>query len=103
MPDIETISWRLKTGNKFSKSPDAAMDSDAGCINSESFRRIGDVVKSYYKVQYDHDYLVEWIARKICNNLMPLGNQRIHELIDEAWDSYYGNQSSKVTNLPTAK
>ena len=94
--EIETMSWRLLTGNKFNRSLDPAMCSDEGCIKQSSVRRTGDAIKKPFLVTYDRDYLVEWIGRSICRPLFIFGKQKVLELVDEAWENYYNSDESAI-------
>jgi hypothetical protein len=40
MPEIKSITWRQLTGNKFSKSLDSAMLSDAGSVTTSKVRKV---------------------------------------------------------------
>ena len=95
MREIETISWRELTGNKFSKAIDAAMLSEDGYIKSLNIRRIGDAVPSLFYVIFDRQYLVEWISRRVCKALFVLGKQGTLDLVAEAWDYCYGKTETK--------
>ena len=90
MREIETISWRELTGNKFNKSIDPAMLSDDGYIRTINIQRVGDFGKSLFYVVFDREYLIEWISRKICKPLFVLGKQGTFDLVAEAWDYCYG-------------
>ena len=90
MREVETISWRELTGNKFNRAIDTAMLSNSGCVKSIAVRRVGDDVKSHFHVVFDRNYLIEWISRKVCKPLFTLGKQGTLDLVSEAWDYCYG-------------
>ena len=92
MPEIENISWRELTGNKFSKNLEPAMISEHGHIKQQRIRRTGDAQQSIFYVTYDYEYLIGYLAKVICKNLFTLGKERILQLVEEAWDTYYGKQ-----------
>ena len=96
MPEIEQISWRELTGNKFVISLNPAMLSDAGYIRQQKIRKIGDVVPTIFNVEYDRDYAVERIGGRLCKNLFVLGKQGILELVAEAWDKQYPNATESA-------
>jgi|GEM_PF-2899153 len=95
--NIETISWRDLTGNKYSKNLNPAMLSDAGYIAESRIRKIGDVQKTIFNVVYDKEYLVNYIIKSTCSPLFVLGKERVLELVDEAWDKRYPH--SNVSHL----
>ena len=95
MREVETISWRELTGNKFSKAIDAAMLSDEGYVRPLHIKRIGDFGKSLFYVVFDRKYLVEWVSRKLCKPLFVLGKQGTLDLVAEAWDYCYGKTETK--------
>ena len=95
MREVETISWRELTGNKFSKAIDAAMLSDDGYVRPISIKRLGDRDKSLFYVVFDRKYLIEWISRKVCKPLFVLGKQGTLDLVAEAWDYCYSKTETK--------
>ena len=90
MPDVETISWQEMTGNKYIKALHPAMTSKAGYETIKSIRKIGDAVPTVFRVIYDRQYVLEYIGNGICKSLFVLGKQGVLNLVDEAWDNYYG-------------
>ncbi len=95
MPEIETITWREMTGNKFIKALHPAMVSEAGYECNKSIRRIGDPVPTMFKVIYDRQYVINYIGKGICKTLFVLGKEGVLDLVDEAWDNYYGVLDNK--------
>ncbi|MGL5940809.1 MAG: hypothetical protein ACRC2S_10525 [Waterburya sp.] len=91
MPEIISITWRQLTGNKFNKSLDSAMLSEAGSVATLQIRRIGTREKDVYSVNYDREYAVEFICRKFCKPLSFLGKKKILELVNDAWELYEKN------------
>ena len=88
MPKTKTISWRTLTGNKFRKGLLPEMFSEAGCTLQQRVRPEGVGFTGLYDVHYDRDYGLQFLLRKICRNLSVLGREKVHELIDDAWDMY---------------
>jgi hypothetical protein len=88
MSEIVTISWRMLTGNKFRRDLLPEMFSEAGCIKQQNIRQVGDVAKSVFDVFYDNDYGLEFLVRKLCRPLGSLGRDKVHKLVDQAWDIY---------------
>jgi hypothetical protein len=87
--EIETISWRQLTGNKFVKGIEPAMLSENGFVKRTAIRRIGDQERTFFDVVYDREYLLEAISRYICKEMLPVGKKATLKLIAEAWDRYY--------------
>ena len=94
MPEIDTISWRDLTGNKFLQGLNPAILSEDGYIATKSIRRTGDAEKTLFKVVYDREYLITSIGKRICKTLFILGKEKTLELVSEAWDSIYSNKSN---------
>lgn len=99
MTGIPVISWRELTGNKFNKSLDSAMASDAGYIKTSYVRRTGDAAKTAFNVNYDREYLITFISKTICRPLFPLGKQRVLDLVDKAWVLYSKEKDSTAVVL----
>lgn len=99
LPEVETISWRDLTGNKYNKTLHPAMLSDEGYINQQAIRRAGDAGKTIFDVIYDHEYLLSYIDKHLCSKLFTLGKEEVVKLVAESWDTCYG--VSKVR--PTVK
>ena len=93
-PEIETISWQEMTGNKYTLSLHPAMLSEQGYIKDKEIRRIGDTSPTLFKVVYNHKYVSGFIITKLCKPLNILGKEKVLELISNAWDMYYGIESS---------
>lgn len=89
MTEIKSISWNDLTGNKFSLTIHPAMDTEEGYYRQQLIRRIGESGKTVFTIRYDHDYLLRYIATKICRPLFACGKKRTLELVSEAWDLHY--------------
>ena len=90
MLDLKTISWQEMVGNRYTKALHPAMVSKAGYEKVKSVRRIGDAVPTAFRVIYDRQYVIDYVGRGICKTLFVLGKQGVLNLVDEAWDNYYG-------------
>ena len=98
IPEIETISWRDLTGNKFMKSLHPAMLTERGYVNQQLVRRTGDAGKNIFNVVYDYDYLIAYTSRFLCRNLFTLGREGVLNLVNEAWDYKYSNYTPEPTH-----
>ena len=65
MGEIETISWKDLTGNKYNKTLHPAMLTEAGYVKQTSVRRIGDKGKIIFNVKYDRDYVIEYVEKTV--------------------------------------
>lgn len=91
MSEIETISWRELTGNKFVRGIDPAMLTEQGYVKRAAIRKIGERKRTFFDVVYDRDYLVQAIGRYVCKQMFIIGKEKTLELVSEAWDEYYPN------------
>jgi hypothetical protein len=89
MNEIETITWRELTGNKFVRGIDPAMLTEDGYIKRSAIRRIGERKRTVFDIVYDREYLVRSIGKTICRPLFILGKEKTLNLVSEAWDAYY--------------
>lgn len=89
--EVKAISWKELTGNKFSKALHPAMFSETGYVAVQRIRRTGDPVPDIFKVSYDRQYAVEFIARKIIRPVSFLGKESMDKIIDDAWNLYEKN------------
>ncbi len=88
MPKIQEVAWQNLTGNKFRKDLRPEMFSDQGCILQQKVRPIGVGLSGLYNVKYDREYGLQFLLRKVCRSLSALGRERVHQIIDDAWDLY---------------
>lgn len=95
MREIETITWRELTGNKFSRGIDPAMLTEDGYVKQCAIRRIGERKRTLFNIVYDREYLVRTIGRIICRPMFILGKEQTLKLISEAWDDYYQNYNDE--------
>ncbi|PSB11100.1 hypothetical protein C7B62_06630 [Pleurocapsa sp. CCALA 161] len=93
MDEIETISWRELTGNKFLRTIDPAMLTEKGYVKRSALRRIGDRDKTMFDVVYDREYLIKAIGKTVCKHMFIIGKEKTLELVSEAWDTCYPNSS----------
>ncbi|MGK7948256.1 MAG: hypothetical protein AB4368_05485 [Xenococcaceae cyanobacterium] len=84
--EIETITWRDLAGNKLNRQVHPAMLSREKYYKYVQIRQVGDRKKTFYNVEYDTDYVITWIARKICRPLQVLGKERVLKLVEKAWE-----------------
>lgn len=96
MDEIETIGWQDVVGNRFNKSLEPAMLSEAGYTRLTTIRRTGDAGKMYFKIHHDRDYVIAFISKTICNPLFSLGKKQVLDLVDEAWVYTYPNSMDKT-------
>ena len=82
--EVHKITWREVTGCKFNRALHPMM-ADRYYIHS-SLRRTGDTEKTMFEIEYDRDYLVGWMATRVCSPLQTLGKEEILKLVDEAYD-----------------
>jgi hypothetical protein len=95
MREIETITWRELTGNKFLRGIDSGMLSESGYVKQSATRKVGDREKTIFNVVYDREYLIRSLGKVICRPLFILGKQKTLELVAEAWDTCYPYSASK--------
>ena len=98
MPEIETITWRELTGNRYNQALHPAMLSEAGYVAQRAIRRIGDVEKTIFNVVYDREYLLKTVGKRICQTLFVLGKEETLKVVGEAWDFIYGINSDSTAN-----
>ena len=101
MPEVESITWRELTGNKFNVALHPAMLTEAGYQKQQAIRKTGDTAKSIFYVTYDREYVLTYIARNLCNRFFSLGKAKIIELVETAWESTYPNATDKAITFPT--
>lgn len=94
MPEIETISWRELTGNKYNKTLHPAMLSDRGYTKQTGIRKIGDIEKTVFNVVYDGEYVIEYLEKMV---LLKLRTVDLEELI-EVWLIALKNVHKDVSN-----
>ena len=94
MGEIETISWRELTGNKYVRRIDPAMLTERGYIKQSAIRKIGERKRTMFNIVYDREYLIRSIGRIICKPMFILGKEKTLELVSEAWDTCYPYSAS---------
>jgi hypothetical protein len=92
MHESEKISWRMLTGNKFIQGLAPEMFSDHGCLKTKRIRKSGELERSVFEVVYDRDYGLQVLSRDIVARLETLGKDKVHALIDEAWQIHDENK-----------
>lgn len=103
MSEIETISWRELTGNRFVRGLDPAMLTSRGYVKQAAIRRIGERKRTLFDVVYDRDYLIQAIGRYICKQMFVIGKEKTLELVSEAWDAYYPSSTEKALAIARTK
>ncbi len=86
MTEIESITWKDIAGNKFNCALHPAMLCTEKYHRLVTIRRIGDENKNLFKVEYDEEYAIEWVQRKLCQPLAILGKDRVFELLNKAYE-----------------
>lgn len=99
MNEIEEITWRELTGNKFRVALHPAMLAKGGYTKRLGARKIGDMTKTMFDVTYDREYVATWIAKGLCARLFSLGKKGIVELVEKAWDDTYPNATEKAVTF----
>jgi hypothetical protein len=102
MSEIETISWRELTGNKFVRGIDPAMLTERGYVKRAAIRRTGERKRTFFDIVYDREYLVQAIGRYICKQMFILGKEKTLELVSEAWDDYYPESTARAVEAARA-
>ena len=95
MREIETITWRELTGNKFSRGIDPAMLTENGYVKQSAIRKIGERKRTVFNIVYDREYLIRAIGKVICRPMFIVGKEKTLELVSEAWDAYYPYSTTK--------
>lgn len=93
MREVETVSWLQLVGNKFNKALHPAMSTPEGYLKQSRTRVINTPAKTIYNVLYDQEYLSEYIFNFICKPLLVLGKEKVLSLVENSWDSYYGENA----------
>ncbi len=86
--EIEILSWRELTGNKFSKGLNTAMLEPDGYQALTRIRQIGSAERKLYNVVFDYDYALNYLICKVFRTLPELNRQKVLDLINEAYDLY---------------
>lgn len=91
MDEIKTISWRELTGNKFNSALHPAMLCKSGYRTVKQIRRTGESIPDVFTIEYDRDYVLEFLSRKVCKPLSNFGKQSAMEVLEEALVLYEKN------------
>lgn len=84
--EIETISWRDLAGNRLNRQVHPAMLSNEKYYKYVQIRQVGNKERTLYNVEYDKDYALTWVRRKICRPLQILGKEQVLKLVEKAWE-----------------
>ena len=101
MTKAKFITWREVTGNKYNRALHASMFSGSNYRKHVHIRRTGDFDKSVFEVEYDKEYGITWLSKKVTDPLRNLGLKKILELVTEAYEISSQNNNSRVHYLPT--
>ena len=85
MGEIETISWKDLTGNKYNKTLHPAMLSEQGYIKQTSVRRVGEKGKTIFNVVYDRDYVIEYLEKTVFLKLFTLNTDTLADVLVNAF------------------
>ena len=85
MSEIETISWRDLTGNRYNKTLHPAMLSGNSYIKQTGVRRVGDKEKTVFNVVYDRDYVVEYLEKVVFLKLRVIDTDNLGDVLAEAF------------------
>lgn len=88
MLNIPTVSWRTLPGYQFVKNPDSAMLSESGYIHPRKVRANQHEKPRYENIEYDREYLLEWLVKRFISPLSHVGKEKIDEVVNEAWARY---------------
>lgn len=86
MNEFTLITWKDITGNKLARNLHPAMLSDGKYHQQVPLKRVGDPHKTIFSVEYDKEYVLRWVAKKVCEPLNTLGKEEIVQLVKEAYD-----------------
>ena len=84
--NIKPITWRELPGNKYSRGLHPAM------LHEEKYHkrmylplRQGDD-RTYCEVEYDKEYALRYLSKKVCEPFQILGLESLLELVKEAYE-----------------
>ena len=83
---VRLITWREIPGNKCRRALNPNMFSEGKFYAVSSIKRIGDTEKTKFEIEYDKDYGLYFLRQKVCDPLEELGEEKVIELIKEAFE-----------------
>ena len=86
MLEVPTITWKELPGNKYSRSLHPAMFTKGKYHKYMEFAPTGATRKKMFIVEYDQEYALKWLARKVHKPLEPLGKEQVIQLIEKAYE-----------------
>ena len=101
MSQYETIDWRDLPGNKYVKSVDAAMITEAGYVANQKVRHCHAPKAKLCNVTYDREYVIQFLIKRFIYSMSVAGIETIHELIDEAWNELHGLTGKDAVSFRT--
>lgn len=89
MSEFKSLNWRCLPGNKYSKALEPSMLTEQGCLKNQSVRHCHSPKGEMFNVIYDKEYVLTFLSKRIISNLCVIGKDKIHDLIDQAWDTTF--------------
>ena len=86
MNQLPSITWKDLAGNRLNRNLHPAMLSPAKYYQQVPLKRIGDSQKTLFTVEYDKEYVLNWVAKKVCEPLKTMDKQDIVQIVEEAYD-----------------
>ena len=84
MIDAKSITWRELQGNKYRRGLHPAMVENKYCkLEFTTLHKGKD--KSYFQVEYDREYVLNYLSKKVCK---PFGSLRLETLLDLIKEAY---------------
>ena len=84
--NLEHVSWRDLTGNKYNKAINPAMLNEQGYIRIFKVRTIKNPETRYCFVKFDRDYVISFLAVKVIRPLLSTSFTNISDLVFAAWE-----------------
>ena len=97
--EIKTITWRDVSGNKLSRQLHPGMLTEKKYYKYARIREIGAKDQVLHNIEYDSDYAITWLSRKVCRPLQVLGKKQVLELIEKAWELNKLEELSRPSRL----
>ena len=85
--EIKPITWRERWGNKLNRGLHSAMLHEES-YHKRAFVRLLDGEEAYCQIEYDKEYVLAYLAKKVCEPFDSLGLETLLDLIKEAYSHY---------------
>lgn len=95
MNKSKKITWKDVPRNQFSRGLHAAMFSEDKYCKLMKMVLTGDTSKKLYLIEYDKDYVIQWLVYKVCKPLNIIGLEELHKILDVAFKSMTENANFK--------